>query len=441
MNSILTRPKDQPLLRLPFELSRTTFKTAHRHTEQTQAKVEDLLKTSGKNAAETLPDGSSKALASLDQAIAKLQALKSKLGAMQEAQELHSAQSTARIEHLDEVYHIPTLSGVKYDRWSRTRLDRLLVDYLVRNGYTQSARALAKDRGIEKLVDVDEFEGLKKIESSLRNEHRVDLALTWCGENKQTLRKMESTFEFELRLQQYVEMIRSRDVGKLLDATFHARKYLIGPSLTKPRLSIEWAGLLAFDQDTEAEPYNLLFAPHRWNQLADKFLETHHKIFSLPLQPQLHIALTAGLSALKTPACHSKNISPTSGLHTASSPQSHTFNFSDQDHDMIYDPGMSIDSSMDFGHASSPSTTMLDTPVCPICSNELNQLAKGVPFALHSKSIVESDPVVLPNGRVYGKDRLLALNQKMGARDGFVFDPLEPEKEIPWDTIRKIFIM
>jgi macrophage erythroblast attacher len=347
---------------------------------------------------------------------------------------------------LDELYHIPTLADVKYENWSRTRLDRLLVDYLVRKGYTQSARALAADKGIGNLVDVDEFESLTRIERSLRKERRVDLALTWCGENKQTLKKMESTFEFELRMQQYVELIRTRQEDKLLEATLHARKHLAGASHNKSRLSIEWAGLLAFDQDTEVEPFSNYFSPDRWNKLANKFLETHHKIFSLPIQPMLHIALTAGLSALKTPACHSKFVSPTSGLNAASSPQPHSFNFSDDlDTDMTEEPRtsrlMPIDASMDFSFEPSQSTTLLNTPVCPICSTELNQLAKGVPFAHHSKSNVESDPVVLPNGRVYGRERLLALNEKMNTPEGYVIDPLDPEQVISWGQVRKIFIM
>ena len=39
-------------------------------------------------------------------------------------------------------------------------------------------------------------------------------------------------------------------------------------------------------------------------------------MYQLPQSPLLHMALTAGLSALKTPACHSKYLSPTSGLNS-----------------------------------------------------------------------------------------------------------------------------
>jgi macrophage erythroblast attacher len=88
------------------------------------------------------------------------------------------------------LFHIPTLADVKYEQWSKTRLDRLLVDYMLRNGYGQSAKELASEKKIEALVDVDEFEALARIEHSLRSEYRVDLALAWCGENKLNLKKM-----------------------------------------------------------------------------------------------------------------------------------------------------------------------------------------------------------------------------------------------------------
>lgn len=62
--------------------------------------------------------------------------------------------------------------------------------------------------------------------------------------------------------------------------------------------------------------------------------------------------------------------------------------------------------------------------MCPICSTELNELARNVPYALHTKSIVENDPVVLPNGRIYGSERLEAFNKKVGTEQGWVRDPI-----------------
>jgi macrophage erythroblast attacher len=144
-----------------------------------------------------------------------------------------------------------------------------------------------------------------------------------------------------------------------------------------------------------------LYSPTRWTHLSHLFLSTHHTLYSLPPRPLLHIALSAGLSALKTPSCHS--------AFTASS-----------------------------GNASSATTS-----VCPICSTELNELARNVPYALHSKSIVENDPVVLPNGRVYGRERLKGFNEGVGVEEGFVRDPVEGVGGRMWreEEVKKVFIL
>lgn len=79
---------------------------------------------------------------------------------------------------------------VKYEQWSRRRLDRLLVDYLMRQGYPDSAKALAEERGITDLVDIETFEQMNRIRRNLLD-RSVKEALEWCAENKKELRKMD----------------------------------------------------------------------------------------------------------------------------------------------------------------------------------------------------------------------------------------------------------
>ena len=139
-----------------------------------------------------------------------------------------------------------------------------------------------------------------------------------------------------------------------------------------------------------------MYSQHRWDYIADLFVRTHHELFLLPARPLLHIALSAGLSALKTPACHSKYASSSS-------------------------------------NASSSTTS-----VCPICSTELNELARNLPYAHHTKSDVENDPVVLPNGRVYGRERLMQISGK-NLENNLVKDPTTGELcEI--SKLRKVYI-
>lgn len=175
---------------------------------------------------------------------------------------------------------------------------------------------------------------------------------------------------------------------------------------------------MAYPPDTFVEPYQVLrdarfcmqlqqltlflqtlYSQERYPHLADLFVQTHHNLFSLPPTPLLHIALSAGLSALKTPACHSQ-------------------------------------------HALSV-TANTGAPVCPICSTELNELAKNVPYAHHTTSSMEDDPVVLPNGRVFGRERLQLLNEKLGTKKGWYRDPTKlGENDVEWEegSIRKVFI-
>lgn len=83
----------------------------------------------------------------------------------------------------------------------------------------------------------------------------------------------------------------------------------------------------------------------------------------------------------------------------------------------------------------------LTSSVCPICSTELNKLARNVPYAHHSKSHVDHDPVVLPNDRIYGRELLERLNEKLGFGDGKVRDPMDPTGEAyGWEHVKKVFI-
>lgn len=125
-----------------------------------------------------------------------------------------------------------------------------------------------------------------------------------------------------------------------------------------------------------------MYSEDRWKYLANLFVDTHNKLLGLPSFPVLHIALQSGLSALKTPACHS----------------SHS------------------------GGSGPARSTSLTNSVCPICSRELNELARNVPYAHHSQSHVEPDLMMLPSGRVYARKRLEEHARKAGLPENNVKD-------------------
>jgi macrophage erythroblast attacher len=358
-----------------------------------------------------------------------MQTFKRKLEKLHTEEESLHDHSAKRIRHLQDLYDIPSLADQKYEEWSRTRLDRLVVDYLLRSGYSRTATSLAHAKQISHLIDLDVFISCHKIASSLQSAEPRE-ALAWINENKSQLKKLTPSpykttdLEFELRLQQYIELIRLNTTSKKLEAQQFAITHLAPHASSRRDRIMQVAGLLAQSPETIAEPYASLFAHSRWDYLSNLFISTHHTLLSLPTQPLLHVALSAGLSALKTPACHS-----------------------------VHNPA----SSATPGHARMSTSSSL----CPICSMELNELARNVPYAHHTTSSVEVDPVVLPNGRIYGKGRLEELQRKLlmasGAGGGFasgveegkdgvrigetgeVRDPTTGES-FGWEEVRKVYI-
>lgn len=161
--------------------------------------------------------------------------------------------SRRRIQHLQDLYEIPSLADVKYDEWSRVRLNRLLVDYLLRCGYEESARALAREKEIEELVDLEVFVQCHRIEESLRRRSTQE-CLAWCVEHRPMMKKLDNRLEFELRLQQYIELRRN---GRLVEARQHARKYLIPHADIYPHEVNKAAGLLAFPPETQVAEYKV----------------------------------------------------------------------------------------------------------------------------------------------------------------------------------------
>lgn len=99
-----------------------------------------------------------------------------------------------------------------YIDWTNARLDRWLVDWMLRKGMEKTAKVLASENRIEvcfpllgsldlviecilfitfqHFVDIDLFTDMRRIEKALHSESCVE-ALTWCSENKTALRKIK----------------------------------------------------------------------------------------------------------------------------------------------------------------------------------------------------------------------------------------------------------
>jgi macrophage erythroblast attacher len=69
----------------------------------------------------------------------------------------HSNRIEKRVENLSQIENITSSKAPEFISWSKTRLDRIIVDYLLREGMTNTAKRVAEDSGIEVIIKRDSF--------------------------------------------------------------------------------------------------------------------------------------------------------------------------------------------------------------------------------------------------------------------------------------------
>ncbi|KAG7086640.1 hypothetical protein E1B28_002581 [Marasmius oreades] len=289
----------------------------------------------------------------------------------------------------------------EFARWADTRLDRWLIDWCLRNGKEKTARHIAQEKKIETLVDISLFNDIQRIESALLC-HSCMEALSWCSENKNALKKSKSTLEFDLRLQEYIELCRAENKE---DAIVYLQKYLTPWQETHLPQINQASALLAFSPKTRCGPYKRLYDPIRWKNLVKSFRSSIYSLNLLPNEPLLNLALYAGLASLKLLVCYDQ------------------------------------------------STKKIDCPVCDMESSSgsqglgLGKLAEDVPLSHHANStivcqitgkIMDEDnmPMAFPNGYVYSREALEEMTAKSG---GTVTCPRTGET-CDHSKLRKVFI-
>lgn len=179
---------EQSLLRLPNELLRKNLKTTQFAVEKDSMFIKTTLKDTASaslNNTASLED----TLKSLNIIIARTHGLKRKLSVCKDEEDRLNSHLSNRVVNLSNLHSVQTFQDIKYDEWSRTRLDRLITDWCLRNDYNESAKALAQEKGIIKLVDCDTFIQMNRIRTSILCSKTTE-ALAWCQENKKELRKI-----------------------------------------------------------------------------------------------------------------------------------------------------------------------------------------------------------------------------------------------------------
>ncbi|KII84283.1 hypothetical protein PLICRDRAFT_146921 [Plicaturopsis crispa FD-325 SS-3] len=384
---------EQPFVRVPYENYRKIFKSSQRNLDSQMAAVATASNDlSGRaKAGGHVPADAAK---SIDGMIGRVENLKRKLSDLQES----AGQPTQdvmreRLQYLAVVENVPNTNAPEFSRWADTRLDRWLVDWALRTGKEKTARQIAKERSIETLVDIDLFTDIRRIEGALAK-HSCSEALAWCSENKVALRKIKSTLEFDLRLQEYIELCRAR---KPQEAIVYSKKHLVAWQDTHLEKIRQVSALLAVLPTTSCGPYKRLYDHARWDTLVSSFRLAAYTLNTLPTEPLLNLALYAGLASLKLPACYAHE------------------------------------------------TKNAD---CPVCDPALGKLAEEVPFSHHVNStivcsitgrIMDEDnmPMAFPKtGYVYSRE---AMEEMAAKNNGIVTCP-RSGSTCEFSALKKVFI-
>jgi len=312
-----------------------------------------------------------------------------------------------RAEHLEGGF-ATDVNPVQIKQWRKTRLDRILVEHFLRSGFYNTAIQLAKQSEIEDLTNIQVFLAAKAVEESLQAGD-VTACLAWCHENKSKLRKLKSTLEFNVRIQEFIECIRK---GNKFEAVKHARKFLSSEDGNREVLQ-EVMGLLAFPADTNIKPYKDMMHTSRWQALIKQFRSDNFKLHQLSTQSLLSVSLQTGLSCLKTPHCYKPGQLLLTGLPA-------------------YLQELRNDRNVE----------------CPVCHPSLNTLAMGLPYSHCTQSRLvcymsgsplneNNIPMMLPNGYVYGQKSLLKMSEE---NDGQIVCPRT--KEIyAFQELEKVYVM
>eukprot|EP00817_Percolomonadidae_sp_ATCC50343_P000083 CAMPEP_0117426044 /NCGR_PEP_ID=MMETSP0758-20121206/6224_1 /TAXON_ID=63605 /ORGANISM="Percolomonas cosmopolitus, Strain AE-1 (ATCC 50343)" /LENGTH=373 /DNA_ID=CAMNT_0005210951 /DNA_START=111 /DNA_END=1232 /DNA_ORIENTATION=+ len=276
----------------------------------------------------------------------------------------------------------------KQQKWFQTRLNRMIVDHMMREGQHEAAKQLAKTTNIESLVDLKLFKEIQEIERDLE-QHCVTMALAWCKthHSKMTISKLE----FELHAQAYIQLVIKGESKKAIE---YARTYLSTyKTLFEKDIHILGA-LLAFPKDTTITKYATYYAPQRWTYLQKLFRSAHYALYARTHHAPLKLSLQAGMTALHTPMTD----------------------------ESIHDP---------------------------LCHEPYKTLVTKLPYAspgqthiycrLSAKRIDEDNPLLYfpQSGQGYSKQALKEMAQTM---NGYVVDPISKERVL-FDQLKRAYLM
>lgn len=354
--------------------------------------------------------------------------------------------------------------------WYREVTNLLIIDYLIKsNNRHESNLGIKLMKSLQStsfpqltdLIDYDVYENFNEVFLSINDDHNLEPITAWYNENRNSLKRINSNLQFEIHYCKYFLMVES---GKILEAITYCKTHLapyasksmydpedlVNYSENRKRLTEvgaplvyisfmqqlsttnhqqeSWTSLLNHgSQGTVESPtvFHKVFSEDRWRGLSRCFTEDFTKVYGLSKTYPLLVYLSAGISSLKTRSCYCN--------------QENTIFESD----IGKQPPLNLDShswrDLSLRGPNQYYKLLHKINQCPVCSPELFNLSKNLPYAQLITSIFEN-PFKLPNGNIYAFDKLLNPPDKtmseILARKGKVQDPLTQEIFFIDDCVR-----
>lgn len=472
----------QPQFNIPAQLVKKNFKLIQKLVEKQKKLSSDEIAKIKKNA--TLPKKMK--LEMIRKLISNFETFQKRLQVLIKKDEEYRSRLIARLENIQQLTkYVETLENLdllnfhnaNLINWYRTETNLLIVDYLTKSNThdenlgLELLESLCKtDPKISKLIDHDLYLEFNKVYLSITKAHDLSLIISWFNDNKSTLKKINSNLEFEINYCKYLTLIESGDVNEAIKfsqdnlSSYGNRENYSNEEIENYKLNLDrlkgLGGLLVYrSMDNSfgnilfsnklmfrSQPYReyeKLLSNERWENLGHCFIDNFVKLYGITTHYPLFVYLSAGLSSLKTKSCY-HNTENTVFNDTKENPPV------DTPHDGLPITGIpTLITSAKFSSFTAPTSVnplikrkyrgpdyyyklLHKVNNCPVCSPEMYQLSRNLPFAQLITSIF-NNPFRLPNGNIYPFDKLLSLNgeylseQSALLRQGQVKDPLTHE--------------
>ncbi|GLD97633.1 hypothetical protein PINS_up006323 [Pythium insidiosum] len=302
-----------PLLRVPFEKANKSFRLFHKQLTRDVAAVQRQILAMRQEQPAAQHAAVAETIAQLETIADEIRRVQKQTKTFIGEQQREVESCVTRAQFAQSTSSRPDEKAPSTTQCSQHQQQheaRLVADYLLCRGFVDSSRLVQERRGIGFLVDHELHLEHQSILNDL-HAHNLTTAIEWCADNGSRLRRMQSRLEFQLRLQEFIELVRS---DKKLEAIQYAQAHLTPLTMQHDNEEIrksmmdsiqEAMATLAFKSPDKCgvESYSRLFSEERWPMLKDLFRTTFFEVYGIHNPPSLCVALFAGLSTLNTRTC------------------------------------------------------------------------------------------------------------------------------------------